>query len=406
MTGKLIGGILAVVNEYDNDVRTQRAIDGMSKKINQGIFPWQPPPGYVCQRVRKRDEKKTQPDPPDQNIFPLIQRALKEYAKGIYSQAELARLLDIWGLKKIRGKKTPPQFVDRLLGKYLKFYAGILENPWTGEDIRGQHVPMITKEEMHTIRLVRAGKANIVKRDRYNPLFPLRRTVICTCDRALTASAPKGNGGNYPYYHCQNKNCPHYGKSIPKLKLEKEFVKYLGKITPKERFLIAFKETVIDLWQEKGQEFELEVKRQDKNLSELEATKKKIYEFLENGTYTQETFKERIEEIENKIAITKISRNEAEIEQFDIEAAVIYATNFIRDLGRQWFDLSPKLRPRFQKLLFPAGLTYDRVNGYGTAKLGLIYEINRRSHGNLSQLVRPVGVEPTTLSLKASCSTN
>jgi len=43
-----------------------------------------------------------------------------------------------------------------------------------------------------------------------------------------------------------------------------------------------------------------------------------------------------------------------------------------------WFDLSPALRPRFQKLVFPEGLPYDRNTGFGTTRLGLIYEINQQ----------------------------
>ena len=67
--------------------------------------------------------------------------------------------------------------------------------------------------------------------------------------------------------------------------------------------------------------------------------KKRIYEMREDGSYTKDNFAERKEEIENEIAATKISLSEARIEQFDIEGALTYATSFIRDLGRQWFDL-------------------------------------------------------------------
>ena len=407
MSGKFYSGIMAVFNQFENDVRTQRVIDGMSKKIDQGIFPWKPPIGYICQHVRKRDEKKTKPDPPDSKTFSIIQRGLKEYAKGLYSQAELARLLDTWGLKTIRGKKTAPQLVDRILGMHLKFYAGILENPWTGKEIKGLHIPMISKDEMYTIQLVRSGKARLAKRDRFNPLFPLRRTIICDdCHRPYTASSPRGNGGRYFYYHCSNKQCPAFGKGISKLDLEKDFIKHVRKFTPKERVLVAFKETVLDLWEEKGQEFTLAAKKYEKEIDNLEDTKKKIHEFLENGTYNQTTFRERIAEIDNQVAVAKISLNEANIEKFDIEGTITYANNFISDLGRQWFDLAPQLRPRFQKLVFPEGLPYSKANGFGTAKLGLIYEISRRSHGNLSQMVRPAGVEPATLSLKGSTTTS
>jgi len=44
---KVMEGILAVIAEFDNDVRAKRSTDGMSAKINQGIYPWHPPTGYT-----------------------------------------------------------------------------------------------------------------------------------------------------------------------------------------------------------------------------------------------------------------------------------------------------------------------------------------------------------------------
>ena len=79
--------------------------------------------------------------------------------------------------------------------------------------------------------------------------------------------------------------------------------------------------------------------------------------------------------------------SEARIDQFDIEATLNYAIKFITNLGRFWFDLKPELRPRFQQLVFPDGLPYTREQGFGTAKLGLIYEIYQASKGKKSALV-------------------
>ena len=124
--GKFIETVLAGTSEFDNAVRRQRSVDGMSAKLNQGIYPWKSPIGYQCSHFKKHGEKKTKAEEPDERTFPIIQRALKEYAQGHCSQAELVKLLDEWGLKEIRGKKTPPQLVDRILGQHLKFYAGIL----------------------------------------------------------------------------------------------------------------------------------------------------------------------------------------------------------------------------------------------------------------------------------------
>lgn len=394
---KLLETFLAGIAEFDNAIRKQRCSDGMLARINQGIYPWKPPIGYKCVNFKKHGEKKTHADPPHEQIFPIIQRGLKEFAQGLHSQSELARKLDEWGLKDITGKKTPHQLVNRLVMNYLKFYAGIITNPWTGKDVEGQHVPMITKDEMFQIKMILSGRKRLVaKYNIYNPDFPLRRTVTCAlCERPLTGSAPRGGmGGRYNYYHCGNKNCRVFGKSTPKLEMEKMFFEYLERVTPKQAFLDIFKESVLDIWKEKGQRFEMEVEKWKKKLEVLEAKKKRIYEMREDGSYTKEEFTERKDEIENEISTTRILSNEARIEQFDIEGSIIYATKFISNLGRQWFDLVPHLQPKFQKLVFPEGIPFEWKKGFGTAKLAVIYEMNREFSSENSALVDLGGIEP------------
>ena len=251
------------------------------------------------------------------------------------------------------------------------------------------------------IRLVRAGKKYKIKRDKHNPEFPLKRTVLCySCNKPLTGSTSRGNGGNYLYYHCYNKQCPMFGKGIARDTLHKEFAKHLKKITPKQTFLVVFKETVLDLWREKGKSFELEGQKWERQLSILQEKRKRIFEMREDGSYSKGEFQERKEQIENEVAAAKISLSESRIEQFDLEGALAYATNFIDNLGRQWFDLPTQIRSKFQKLVFPEGITYQRDKGFGTAKLGVIYDINRQFVGNKSLIVDRAGFEPATSSLQ------
>ena len=381
---KFIETVLAGAAEYDNAIRKQRCSDGMSQKINQGLYPWKTPLGYVCNNSKKRGEKKTQPDPPDEKVFPIVQRGLKHYAQGLCTQMELVRLLDAWGLSAARGIPTTIQLVDRILGKYLKYYAGILSNPFTGEDKDGLHTPMISKEEYFRINLVKSGKvARAVKHDRYNPKFPLRRTVSCfSCKIYLTASTPHGNGGKYSYYHCHNKNCAMFGKGIAKAILEREFREYLRTIIPKDSFINAFRAIVLDVWKERGKLFSDQANQYGKQIASLEAKKKVARDMREEGSYTKDEFLERKGELENEIAAVQISLNETKIDQLDIEAAYDYATSFIRDLERQWFDVSEQLRPRFQKLILPDGISYERGKGFGTARLGYIFEVNRQYDGD------------------------
>ena len=387
-TEKFIETVLAGSAEFDNAVRRQRCTDGMVARINQGIFPWKPPIGYACGNSKKRGEKKTEADKPDENTFPIIQRGLKEYARGQVSQTELARLFDEWGLGKYRGGKMRVQFVSKLLFRYLRFYAGIIRNPWTNEEVRGLHKPMITEEEYHRIRMRLSGKGVKISRYKVNPEFPLRKTILCgECHNPLTASYAHGNGGKYGYYHCFTRDCNRYGKSLSVDKVAEDFVKKLQEITPKKNFLALFNATVLDLWKEKGGYFEGEAKRYEKEVALLEAKRKRIFEMREDGSYTKEEFAERKAEVENELIASRISRSESRIEQFDVEAAVLYAERFIGDLGRQWTDLPPHLYPRFQKLVFPEGIPYTKGKGFGTAKLGLIFEINETIGVQKSDLV-------------------
>lgn len=387
---KFIETVLAGAAEYDNAIRKQRCSDGMSQRINNGIWPWKAPVGYKCQYVSKRGEKKTEPDPPDPQQFPIIQRALKHYATGTCTQTELAPMMDHWGLASFRGKKTTKQFVELILKpNRLKFYAGILHNGFTGEDKEGLHEPMITKDEMYRIILVRAGRSvGTPKRQQRNPTFPLRRTVLCgSCIRPLTGARSHGNGGMYYYYFCFNHECTSRGKVIPKKTLENEFQHHLKKIAPKEKFIVMFNRTIMEGWKKRVQYARSAKTQYNTELSVLENKRKKIFELKEDGTYTKGQFRERLDAVEIQLAAKKIERNETSIDQLNIEAALLYASQFMRNIDRQWFDLKPDNRLRFEKLVFPEGIPYVRGKGFRTTKLGCIFELNQQFDNSKSLLV-------------------
>jgi len=296
------------------------------------------------------------------------------------------------GLAKIRGKKTTSQFIEIIFeDRRLKYYAGILENPWTKRDVEAKHKAMITLDEYYAIKFYLQGRRKIQsKYSILNELFPLRRTVICdACNSPFTGSSSRGNGGKYAYYHCHNRQCEMYGKTIPKLQLENEFITHMGKIAPSQNYLLAFKETVTDTWREEVELHKHAGTAHKKALSHLEAKLAKIYQMAEDDLYSNEEFRERRESIKNEIVTVKISRNESKIEQLDVETTLTYAIEFVTNLGRLWFDLPPELRVRFQKLVFPRGLPYSKKNGFGTTQLGLIYEVCEDFQKRKSTLVDP-----------------
>ena len=327
---------------------------------------------------------------------------------GVYNKARFGRRLDELGLDKVRGKKTSSQFVDAILEeRRLKFYAGWLADPREGGWIRAMHKALITDEDVYKIITHLSGRKRTEAHNRHNPLFPLRGWALCSeCGRKLTGSSSTGeHGESYPFYHCYYKQCPMKGKTIRKADLEKAFTEHLAKVTPIESWLVMLKETTIDLWKEQGASFAKEAEVYDRKLKMFEEKRKRIFDMREDGSYTNEEFQERKAEIENDIIATKISLSEARIEQFDIETAVTYATDFIRDLARQWVDIPHQLQPKFQNLVFPAGFTYSKITGVGTPKVGYIYKLNQSTTNKNTSLVDRTGLEPATPSLQMRCST-
>lgn len=389
---KFVETVLAGAAEYDNAIRKQRCTDGMVARINQGIWPFQPPVGYVCGHFKKRGEKKTRPDDPDERVFPVLQSGLRAYARGaVTSLTDLALQLDAWGLADARGRPTTPQFVDRMLGLYSRFYAGILVNPWTGEERPGIHHAMITHEELNQIHDRRLGKRIRVKRrDPFNPQFPLRRTVRCAgCGAFLTAGVSSGNGGSYAYYFCAKKGCSQRCKGIRSERLHPAFFDWMKSIAPMPAQLQLFVESVRDVWKERNTILVEQQVDNERRLAALRSRRQRICEMREDGTYSSELFRERVGEIDREILLAQPLSNGPQVESLDVDRAVESAQWFGTNFLDLWREAPPTSRRRFEHLIIPDGITYDRAEGFRTTKLGLLFELGFASHSQLSHEVNP-----------------
>jgi site-specific DNA recombinase len=265
--------------------------------------------------------------------------------------------------------------------KRLRFYAGQLYNPWTSEYVAGLHVPMLTPEEVMDIRNILEGKKKKKwVQTRVHSLFPLRGgTVLCeACNQPLTGSSSKGQTKLHHYYHCYTRQCDLYSKSIRKDDVEKAFIEKLDKISPTEKFIAVFKKAVLSEWEARLGQHNRAYEAYANKLKGLEHKKARLYDLREDGSYTAEEFKERKEKLEIEIATLSISRNETNIDRMEIEMLLAKATGFLMSLGAHWKKQPVHIQKRFQQLVFPEGIVYSRISGFGTAKLGLIFELNRR----------------------------
>ena len=392
--GKMMETMLAGYAQLENDIRRQRCEGGMQRKIAEGIRPWKPPLGYAV--PPKTERRKTKADVRDPERFLLVQKTLKAYATGAYSIANLTQEATKRGLRTRTGKPMRIQLLERLLTD--KYYAGILTDPWTKKEYPGLHEPMITLEEHQHIQLVKSGLSNnaINTRTYAHPDFPLRGLLICVCGVKLTAGWTKGRNNKYPYYHCKQKGCVHFGHAIPKHRLEEKFLIFLKRITPQEHFIKLFETIVLDVWRNKHQSHTQQRMHYEAEIKRLNSQRERYIEMRANGEINREEFKIYSERLENQITGLTISRNEENIEELDMGTLLSYTTQFMRNLSRQWQDMQDiKQKQRLQKLVLPEGIMFDKSTGeLGTAVLSPVFRMNQVFEDGESDFVAGPGFAP------------
>lgn len=94
---------------------------------------------------------------------------------------------------------------------------------------------------------------------------------------------------------------------------------------------------------------------------------------------------------------------------YDVDTTHIKFYEYIENITLDQDIKEPEVRSRFQKWLFPVGLTYDGEK-FGTAQMPLIYRLKKNTLSGIlnrtSNLVVPTGLEPVTRGSSGRCSTN
>jgi hypothetical protein len=244
-TGKFIQTVLSGIAELDNDVRGQRAKDGMLRVVEKGGWPHKAPLGYV--NGRDSDDWPILMEHPKQG--PMIRQAFTLAATGKHTLTQIRGLMERKGWESAFGSKPLLQVLERTLRKPIN--GGIITGRLTGgKPIDARFKGLVDKGTFYKVQRVLDGKGHVIEsRKNVNPEFPLRRFVSCArCGKPLTGSFTQGHGGRYAYYRCANPACPKV--NVPKDKLEGDFRAMLDVVTATAMPQFeAFRDRVRQVWE-------------------------------------------------------------------------------------------------------------------------------------------------------------
>ena len=384
--GRLMEGVISSVAEFDNSIRTERSKGGMMEKLKKGIWMWNAPTGYY----RPSLGSNLAPDP---SIAPYVRMIFEEYAKGTYTYKSLAEYVTARGYRTKSGKGIRMQQVDKMLKNPL--YCGRIKT-W-GIDIKGDFEALIGEDLFDQCQKGYKKKYLKVNRSVQNPDFPLRRFSICMeCGKSLTGSTSTGRYGvKYSYYHHHKQGCSK-AQSIPRELFEKLFVAYLKEITPSLKYEKIFNAVVVDLWQSNYKKLDENNVRIRQEIERLEIERQKVFDLHRLGKYSDEEFIEQKSHVIGRINEKRRLLQDNHLEEFNMEEALSYCFDFVRDTAGTWSRLKKKDYARllrFQKQIFPENIMFNGEK-FGTSELSLVYKINQQSGADKSQLVPPRGIEP------------
>jgi site-specific DNA recombinase len=194
---KLMLAFYLAAPEVENDRRALNVIVGMRKAKREGRFIGKAPKGYINVR-NERGIARIELVPEEAKHINWV---FTEIAKGKKCLEDIRKEVNTKGLV------IQKSYFAKMI-RYPLYCGQISVSKYKDEDamlVQGQHAPIITKALFDSVQdIIHGRKRNVPTTNKQKDEFPLRGFLECKkCGRPLTASASKGNGGFYNYYHCQ-----------------------------------------------------------------------------------------------------------------------------------------------------------------------------------------------------------
>lgn len=366
-TEKLVETILAGFAQLDNDIRSERTKNGLRARFLSGLISYKPPLGYLFKSGYAVKDPET---------FDLVKKSWSLMATGTKSLQEMATIMNEWGLREVYIGEIHllrAQTVNAIFRN--KFYMGKLTSKKHPEEIKGQHIPMVTEEQFYKVQAILDGRnlnlLSATKRTYDNPAFPLRRIVKCRrCGIGMTAGWSKGRNSNYAYYRCSN-NCPN--SNVKTSLLDNAVVSVLKEVTPKKECLELFIQFLEKTYYDRVSQLQKITQDTDSDIEKLRALRATLVEKNLSGVYSDEVFKEQNAIIEDKIARAMIVKDDSKLDKYNIVDVTSFVRTLLADLGETYKRSSISQIKVLFGSMFPTGLTWDE-NGTLNHTLSPIYQ--------------------------------
>lgn len=106
---------------------------------------------------------------------------------------------------------------------------------------------------------------------------------------------------------------------------------------------------------------------QKRLLKKLERQQERLLDKLLDGTIDDDTYRQRRAQMDFDLISARDELHDRKLEAFDLQGVLNLAEHALTNAAMLWQELPDLHRVRFQKALFPHGLSYGKDQKFGTA---------------------------------------
>lgn len=363
--GKFIGNFYAGIAQLDNEMKSERAKNGMRARFRSGLVcSGKAQLGYVRNDGYIFKDTKT---------WDRVKRAWDYMTTGTKSLREMTLIMNSWGLRTMIGGqeyKLRRQTVHRIFRS--KFYAGILVSKTYNEEVRGQHEPMITLELFNKVQAILDGRHNkpsLAVRNPTNDDFPLRRIVKCgKCGSGFTGSWCQGHAQKYPYYWCyRSQKC--HSRYVLAWDLHDSLDTILSNVKLSEVGINVFQLILEAEYSKRHSKIVMHQAKGKQLIGKLTTMRMNLVNKHLSGLYSDEVFLEQNTLLSENIARLQLSIDSEAIKQYKFEACWDIVDRKMKHFKVTYSGFTTSNKKALLSTIFPdgfvwlyPGLSYPVVN--------------------------------------------
>ena len=358
-----------------NDERQRKSINGQTKALEDGRFPFAPKPGYT-----KGSEVGVQEPHPVKGA--ILRKFLLDVAlhKVTPTQAliELNKSAFVEGHSLYKMDKFRKILTD-------PFYAGIVEinKQVKVRNENGLHKALISRDQHFELVRIMSDKKKTQSgpRKNGNPKYPASNLVSCDQCTDVTngrfVGFDHGNGKNpalvYEKYRCRS--CSRY---LTREELHPKIQQQFNDNPLNEHGISDFLEALDIVWKQREGQAEQEATRLKHRVDGLiEAIKTQANAAIDpsNASIKQEILsniadkKQDLSETEEELSKMKLNADK------DKERFLRFAFDFVDNMGSRFLEIPQENRLRCKQIVFPAGFYLDADNKVYTPEISYLIRL-------------------------------